>query len=37
MMPSIKQIVKDNIAKFSFYRTCYMFYTVEASYVAGAL
>ena len=29
MMPSIKQIVKDNIARFSFYRTGYMFYTVD--------
>jgi hypothetical protein len=29
MMPSIKQIVKDNMAKFSFYRTGNMFYTVD--------
>jgi hypothetical protein len=29
MMPSIKQIVKDNIARFSFYRTGNMFYTVD--------
>jgi hypothetical protein len=29
MMPSIKEIVKDNMAWFSFYRTGNMFYTVE--------
>src|SRR5258707_14210669 len=29
MMPSIKQIVKDNMARFSFYRTGNMFYTVD--------
>jgi len=27
--PSIKQIVKDNRARFSFYRTGNMFYTVD--------
>jgi hypothetical protein len=29
MMPSIKQIVKDNMARFSFYRMGNMFYTVD--------
>jgi hypothetical protein len=29
MMPSIKQIVKDNMARFSFCRTGNMFYTVD--------
>jgi len=29
MMPSIKQIVKDNMTRFSFYRTGNMFYTVD--------
>lgn len=29
MTPSIKQIVKDNMARFSFYRTGNMFYTVD--------
>ena len=29
MTPSIKQIVKDNMTRFSFYRTGYMFYTVD--------
>ena len=29
MTPSIKQIVKDNVARFSFYRTGNMFYTVD--------
>jgi hypothetical protein len=29
MMPSIKQIVKDNMARFSFYRSGTMFYTVD--------
>jgi hypothetical protein len=29
MMPSIKQIVKDNMARLSFYRTDNMFYTVD--------
>ena len=29
MTPCIKQIVKDNMTRFSFYRTGNMFYTVE--------
>ena len=29
MTPSIKQIVKDNVARFSFYRTGNVFYTVD--------
>ena len=29
MTPSIKQIVKDNMTRFSFYRTGNMFYTVD--------
>jgi len=29
MMPSIKPILKDNMARFSFYRTGNMFYTVD--------
>jgi len=29
MMPSIKQIVKDNMTRISFYRTGNMFYTVD--------
>ena len=29
MTPSIKQIVMDNMARFSFYRTGNMFYTVD--------
>jgi hypothetical protein len=29
MMPSIKQIVKNNMARFSFYRSGNMFYTVD--------
>jgi hypothetical protein len=29
MMPSIKQIVKDNMARFSFYRMGNMFYAVD--------
>ena len=29
MTPGIKQIVKDNMTRFSFYRTGNMFYTVD--------
>ncbi len=29
MMPSIKQIVKNNMTRFSFYRAGNMFYTVD--------
>jgi hypothetical protein len=29
MTPSIKQIVKDNMTRFSFYRTGNVFYTVD--------
>ena len=29
MMPNIRQIVKDNMARFSIYRTGNMFYTVD--------
>jgi hypothetical protein len=31
MVPSVKQIVMNNIAKFSFYRSGNIFYTVEVS------
>jgi hypothetical protein len=31
MMPGIKQIVKNNTARFSFYRSGNIFYTVEVS------
>ena len=29
MMPTVKQIVKNNTARFSFYRSGYIFYTVD--------
>jgi hypothetical protein len=31
MMPSVKEIVKNNTARFSFYRSGNIFYTVEVS------